>query len=101
MEFTRDDLAKFNSTTHCHVCKKPFTSDDTRSLPFDRVIQRFRTFKLCNLNYKDSHCIPVVFHNLSGYDAHFIIEEIATAYNGRVELLPITKEKIYLIHEKC
>jgi len=33
-----------------------------------------------------------VFHNLSGYDAHFIIKEIATAYDGCVEL-PITKEK--------
>jgi len=47
----------------------------------------------CNLNYKDSHCIPEVFHNLSGYDAHFIIKEIATAYEGLGELLPITKEK--------
>ncbi|XP_011859786.1 PREDICTED: uncharacterized protein LOC105557208 [Vollenhovia emeryi] len=28
-----------------------------------------------------------------GYDSHFIIKEIATAYKGHVELLPITKEK--------
>ncbi|XP_070529938.1 uncharacterized protein [Cardiocondyla obscurior] len=41
----------------------------------------------------DSNCIPIVFHNLSGYDAHFIIKEIATAYEGTIELLPITKEK--------
>ena len=34
-----------------------------------------------------------VFHNLSGYDAHFIIKEIAAAYDGRVDILPITKEK--------
>ena len=37
--------------------------------------------------------IPIVFHNLSGYDAHFIIKEIATAYEGHVDVLPITKEK--------
>ncbi|XP_070522413.1 uncharacterized protein [Cardiocondyla obscurior] len=47
----------------------------------------------CNINYMDSNCIPIVFHNLSGYNAHFIIKEIATAYEGSVELLPITKEK--------
>ena len=35
----------------------------------------------------------MVFHNLSGYDAHFIIKEIAVAYNGHVDVLPITKEK--------
>ena len=47
----------------------------------------------CNLNYKNSFYIPVVFHNLSGYSAQFIIKEIATAYDGNVDLLPITKEK--------
>ncbi|KYM84281.1 hypothetical protein ALC53_05374 [Atta colombica] len=47
----------------------------------------------CNLNYKNSFYIPMVFHNLSGYDAHFIIKEIATAYDGHVDVLPITKKK--------
>ncbi|KYN09825.1 hypothetical protein ALC57_18047, partial [Trachymyrmex cornetzi] len=35
-----------------------------------------------------SHC-----HVCEKPDAHFIIKEIATAYEGRVDLLPITKEK--------
>ena len=47
----------------------------------------------CNLNYKNSFYIPIVFHNLSGYDAHFIIKEIATAYDGHIDVLSITKEK--------
>ncbi|XP_070172318.1 uncharacterized protein [Polyergus mexicanus] len=34
-----------------------------------------------------------LFHNLSGYDSHFIIEEIATAFEGSINVLPITKEK--------
>jgi len=46
-----------------------------------------------NLNYKNSFYIPVIFHNLSGYGTHFIIKEIATAYDGHVDVLPITKEK--------
>ncbi|KAG5309992.1 DHE3 protein, partial [Acromyrmex insinuator] len=47
----------------------------------------------CNLNYKNSYFIPIVFHNLSGYDSHFIIKEITTAYEGNIELLPITTKK--------
>ncbi|KYM78125.1 Cytochrome b, partial [Atta colombica] len=46
----------------------------------------------CNLNYKNSFYIPI-FHNLSGYDAHFIIKEIAIVYNRKVDVLLITKEK--------
>ena len=61
----------------------------------DHLSGRYRdsTHSNCNLNYRDSHCIPVVFHNLSGYDAHFIIKEIAVAYKGCIDLLSIIKEK--------
>ncbi|KYN23130.1 hypothetical protein ALC57_04454, partial [Trachymyrmex cornetzi] len=94
-DFTRDDWEKFNSASHCHVCEKSFAKDDTRVRDYCHLTGRYRgpAHSNCNLNYKDSRCIPVVFHNLSGYDAHFIIKEIATAYEGPVDLLPITKEK--------
>jgi len=88
------DYKKFNSATHCHVCEIPFASDDTRVRDHCHLTDRYRgPHSNCNLNYKDLHYIPVVFHNLSGYDAHFIIKETATAYEGQVDLLPITKEK--------
>ena len=94
-DFTQDDWEKFNSAAHCHVCEKPFAPDDTRVRDHCHLSGRYRgpAHSNCNLNYKDSHCILIVFHNLSGYDAHFIIKEIATAYEGQVEVLPITKEK--------
>ncbi|KYN30083.1 hypothetical protein ALC57_00460 [Trachymyrmex cornetzi] len=57
------------------------------------IVYRGSAHSNCNLNYKNLFYIPVVFHNLSRYDAQFIIKEIATAYDGHVDLLPITKEK--------
>jgi len=89
------DYEKFNSVTHCHVCEKPFAPDDTRVRDHCHLTGQYRgpAHSNCNLNYRDLHYIPIVFHNLSGYDAHFIIKEIATAYEGQVDLLPITKEK--------
>ena len=94
-DFTRDEWVKFNSATHCHICEKPFAPNDTRVRDHCHLTGRYRgpAHSNCNLNYKDSHCIPIVFHNLSGYDAHFIIKEIASAFEGSIDVLPITKEK--------
>jgi len=74
------DYEKFNSTTHCHVCEKPFAPDDTLVRDHCHLTGQYRSpaYSNCNLNYKDSHYIPVVFHNLSGYNAHFIIKKIIT-----------------------
>ncbi|XP_026830436.1 uncharacterized protein LOC113563250 [Ooceraea biroi] len=92
---TRDECEKYNSATHCHICEKPFASDDTRVCDHCHLTGRYRgpAHSNRNLNYKDSYTIPIVFHNLSGYDSHFIIKEIATAFEGAIDVLPINKEK--------
>jgi len=95
VNLTPEEWEKFHSATQCHICEKPFAEDDTRVRDHCHLTGRYRgpAHSNCNLNYKESFCIPIFFHNLSGYDSHFIIEEIATAFEGRIDLLPITKEK--------
>ena len=39
---------------------------------------RGATHSSCNLQYKIPNHIPVVFHNLAGYDAHLFIRELAS-----------------------
>ena len=92
---TPEEREKFRNAAKCHVCDKPFTSEDTRVRDHCHLIGRYRgaAHSSCNLNYKDSHVIPVIFHNLSGYDAHFIIKDIANSFEGSIELLPLTKER--------
>ncbi|KYN29139.1 hypothetical protein ALC57_01430 [Trachymyrmex cornetzi] len=89
----------YRTATRYHICEKPFTPDDTRVRDHCHLTGRYGgpAHSNCNLNYKNSMYIPVVFHNLSGYDAHFIIKEIATAYDGNVDVLPITKENYYTL----
>ncbi|KAL6416354.1 hypothetical protein ACFW04_013541 [Cataglyphis niger] len=91
---TADEQERFRDATNCHVCEKPFESGDARVRDHCHLTGRYRgpAHFSCNLNYKETYVIPIFFHNLSGYDAHFIIKDVANAFRGSVELLPLTKE---------
>jgi hypothetical protein len=85
---------------NCHICKQTFQPNQIKVRDHNHQTGEFRGLphQACNLNYKDAHCFPIVFHNLSGYDAHFIIKELSTQFQGTIKLLPINKEKyIFLI----
>ena len=48
---------------------------------------------ICNLRYKIPKEIPIVFHNGSTYDYHFIIKELVKEFEGNFECLRENTEK--------
>ena len=48
---------------------------------------------ICNLRYKIPKEIPIVFHNRSTYDYHFIVKELAKESEGNFECLGGNTEK--------
>ncbi|XP_025266899.1 uncharacterized protein LOC112638810 [Camponotus floridanus] len=93
-DLTSDEREIFASASRCYACERPFEADDARVRDHCHLTGDFRgpAHSACNLNYKDPYVIPIFFHNLSGYDAYFIIKDVANVYPGSVELLPVTKE---------
>ncbi|XP_011858631.1 PREDICTED: uncharacterized protein LOC105556165 [Vollenhovia emeryi] len=91
---TSDEMRSFWNANRCHICGEPFEPSDQRVRDHCHITGRYRgpAHARCNINFNNSFVIPVFFHNLSDYDAHFIIEEIANGFEGKVELLPLTKE---------
>ena len=57
----------------CHICFKPFREGNRKVRDHCHYIH-----SLCNLRYKIPSYILVVFHNLSGYDAHLFIRDWLT-----------------------
>ena len=57
--------------------------------------QKFRgaAHSICNLRYKVPKEIPVVIHNSSTYDYHFIIKQLAEEFEGQFECLGENTEK--------
>ena len=48
---------------------------------------------MCNLKYSQPKKIPVVFHNRSKYDYHFIIKELAEEFKKQFTCLGENTEK--------
>lgn len=91
---TPQQQRSFIRATHCHICEKPFTESDKKVRDHNHLDSKYRGagHESCNLNFQDSHTIPVVFHNLSSYDGHLVIRALAET-EGQINLLPVNKEK--------
>lgn len=95
MNLSSDEEISFQKSTFFYICSKPFTPLDYPVRDHCHFTGKFRgsAYNSCNLNFKESRLVPVVFHNLSGYDSHFIIEEISRSFEGDISAIPISTEK--------
>ena len=71
----------------CYICEQEFCTDENNKKEF-KLKQKVRDYchytgkyrgaahSICNLRYKIPKKIPVVFHNGSTYDYHFIIKQL-------------------------
>ena len=46
----------------------------------------------CNVNFKVTKKVPVIFHNLEGYDSHLIFKELSK-FNVKISVIPNGLEK--------
>ena len=75
---TEDDKTDFKKSKSCHICNKKYTKNDTRVRNHCHITGKYRgsAHNDCNLNFKLTKKIPVIFHNLRGYDSYFIMQQI-------------------------
>ena len=68
---------KFQLSNSCWICDKLFHVGDEKVRDHCHVTGKHRgaTHRSFNINLKLAKKIPVIFHNLRGYDSHLIIKE--------------------------
>ena len=93
MIFTEEDKKRFNEEKECWICKEPLNDDKVRD--HCHYTGRFRgpAHNKCNLKYRKPKFIPVVFHNLSGYDSHLFIKNLG-ATSEKIDCIPNNEENI-------
>ena len=95
---TTEEKIYHNKQKICYVCKKEFNNNEKKNCKVRdhcHYTGKYRgaAHNICNLWYKVPKEIPIVFHNSSTYDYHFIIKELVKEFEGNFECLGENTEK--------
>ena len=100
---TNEEKESYKKQNVCHICEKEFCTDKNNEVfKSHRKVRhhchytgkyRGAAHSICNVNYKTPKEIPVVFHNGSTYDYHFIIEQLAKEFKDKIDCLRENTEK--------
>ena len=84
---TNEDEKIYNNSNICHICKEELNTDKVRD--HCHITGKFRgaSHNKYNLNLRLPKKLPIIFHNLQGYDGHLIFKELNN-FNVDVEVIP-------------
>ena len=84
----------FQQSNCCHICEQLVNNEDEKVRDYCHVTGKFRgvTHCSCNVNYHSTTKIPVIFHNLRGYDSHLIFSDL-NQFDVKISVIPNGLEK--------
>ena len=79
----------FQSSSKCWIRDKLFEVEDNKVRDHCHITGKYRSSAhwSCNINLKLTKNVPVIFHNLRGYDNHLIIREIGR-FDVKINVIP-------------
>ena len=98
ISLTPEEKRNYNDQKVCYICKKEFDTIDKKNYKVRdhcHYTGKYRgaAHNICNLRYKVPKEIPVVSHNGSTYDYHFIIKKLVKEFDGNFDCLDENTEK--------
>ena len=81
-------------SSSCWISEKLIDNDDKKVRDHCHVTGRFRgaAHWSCNINLQLTKKVPVIFHNLRGYDSHLIFCEL-NKFDVKIDVIPNRLEK--------
>ena len=92
---TEEEKERFQLSNFCWICNKLFHVGDEKVRDQRHITGKYRgaSHWSCNINLKLSKRIPVIFHNLRGYESHLIFKEVSNFVDLKVSVIPNGLEK--------
>ena len=102
-KLTKKEIKLIDETNHCHFCNEKFCYDKSdkkyknycKVRDHDYYIGKFGgvAHSICNIRAKIINDIPVISHNGSRYDYHFIIEGVVKKFTQEIGCIGEDSEK--------
>ena len=94
---TKEEETLFQKSKNCWICKKFINNDEEKVRDHCHITGKFRgaAHWNCNINFQLTKKVPVIFHNLRGYDSHLIFNEL-DQFDVKIKVIPNGLEK-YMI----
>ena len=94
MIFSLKDKDDFEKARVCWICQKEFGEREKKVRDHCHFTGKYRgaAHVKCNLQFKKPKFTPVIFHNLSGYDAHLFVKNLGKS-EGNIKCIPNNEEK--------
>ena len=92
LRLNSEEQKSFEEAKTCHICSGELKQDKVRDHCHFTGQYRGAAHNKCNLMCKKPKVLPVIFHNLQGYDAHLFIKQLARL-EGKLDCIPSTEEK--------
>ena len=103
---TKENKKSFKLADKCYICGEKYKTKDIRVRDHCHISGEYKgsAHRDCNLQLKlspEDIKIPVIFHNLRGYDSHFIMQQIGKIANKfgddeqplQIKVIPNNMEK--------
>ena len=87
-EEEEEEVEQFELSNTCWICKKLIVNDDEKVRDHCQVTGKFRgaVHWGCNINLDLTKNVPVIIHNLRGYDSHLIFNELSK-FDVKIEVM--------------
>ena len=101
---TSEEKKFYEKQKVCYICKKEFCTDQNDKSKF-KILRKVKdhchytgkfrgaAHNICNLKYNTPKEIPIIFHNGSTCDYHFIIKQLVKEFTGNFDCLGENTEK--------
>ena len=99
LRLTEEEQKSFKEAKICHICSGNLDGDRVRDHCHFTGQYRGAAHNSCNLQCRKPMILPVIFHNLQGYDAHLFIKQLS-GIQGELNCIPSTEEKYISFSKK-